>query len=314
MTNTPIHSYTKTVNGKLVTVRSYEQGRGEGEPTGPAIAAPVMPSVIHARAKPQMLAAKQGTYRFIKFPQAAFTRGQAPKGVFPAGRTILTTPVHGWVGFSALSDDFIALANAAEDWSNAVQDGIEHLQLVIGNNPGRSMYEILSRPDVQDALRSVGLQGAQAAIQAVDETWQENGGPVGSPYLDSIKRDLARNGLSFASRMEQALRSADRDQVQTIILKDRLRAAAAQATAETRAREEAALAAMQEAGVTHVRWVARLDKKTCSGCLALHGKVVGIGLEFDHNAGNLRTPVYYNLICPPRHPNCRCHLEAVEES
>lgn len=315
-----IKSYTKVINGRAVTVRSYAQHRGDRpggdeqpQSTAPKVVGPILPSIVHAHANPQMVVAPPGTYRFVRFPQGVYSHGRPPKGLVPANRSTLTTPTHGWLELSA-EEDFLALAaNAASEWSNAVRVGIDHILLVLKNNPKRTMDDVLNRPDIQDALRHIGLTGAQAAIRAIQETWDENGGPADSQYLASILSDMGRNGFTFAPRISEALRGGDRDQVEKVILKDRLRAAAAQAAAETRARAEAAMQAFEDAGVTHVRWRAHLDSKTCSGCLALNNTVVGLRQEFDHLAGGLSVPVYFNLISPPRHPNCRCWLEAVEE-
>ncbi|MFB5193064.1 phage portal protein [Alicyclobacillus fastidiosus] len=47
----------------------------------------------------------------------------------------------------------------------------------------------------------------------------------------------------------------------------------------------------QTNGIGYMKWVAKMDHKTCRGCRELHGRVVDP-----------------EVIKPPRHPNCRCQL------
>jgi hypothetical protein len=62
------------------------------------------------------------------------------------------------------------------------------------------------------------------------------------------------------------------------------------------------------------RW--RVTSRTpCGMCDALDGTTVGINAEFDHDAttdDRDTRPVWRNLQGPPRHPNCRCHIELVQ--
>ncbi len=61
------------------------------------------------------------------------------------------------------------------------------------------------------------------------------------------------------------------------------------------------------------RWVAA-SAQPCGMCRALHGSIVALDAEFDHNAASDDRdwrPVWRGLQGPPRHPDCRCQLELV---
>jgi SPP1 gp7 family putative phage head morphogenesis protein len=291
--------YSRHVNGRLITVRAHTQvDEAMSHMAG-----------IHKRPH-------------VSSPRGIFTHGLCPSGVHPAGRDTPHCPPAPYQRQTAAELHQVAMSNtvsellalsAADDWTTAINDGLEHVLLVLGNNPDRNIAEILMRPDVQEALQSAGMDGAQAAIHSISQVWVEEGAPVDSPFLHSILGDMERNGRTFAPRMTSAIQAGDRDKVEQIILRDRLRAAAAEATARTRAQAEAALAQMEQNGVTHVKWVATVDNRTCSACLALNGEIVAIRTQFDHLAGELTTPVYRDLIAPPRHPNCRCRLVPVSK-
>lgn len=291
--------YTRITNGRAVTVRAHTQ---------------VDEAMSHAA----------GIHHrpHLAVPRGSFLHGLAPSGAHPAQRDTPNCPPSIFQRVTAaqmhqvplaavqMASELLMLA-AAEDWTTAVHGALDFILTVMTNNTHTEMPEILSRPDVQGALHDAGQEGAQAAIQAISATWIQHGGEPDSSFLISLLGDMARNGNSFPQRMTDALLHEPHDRVEQIILKDRLRAAAAEAVAETRARAEAELKIMRSNGVTHVKWVAKVDDRTCSGCLALNGTVVPIGTQFPHDAGGLSTPVYHDLIAPPRHPNCRCRLVPV---
>lgn len=66
--------------------------------------------------------------------------------------------------------------------------------------------------------------------------------------------------------------------------------------------------------VPRKRWLAT-GPNPCPACLALHGTEIGLGEEFDAQAGaseSFRPPaVFFDLQGPPRHPSCRCSLNVV---
>lgn len=309
-----VKGYNRHVNGKLITVRAYEQSDG-GSSSFWSTEAAIMAGV-HDR--PPMVG-KPGI----------FTHGLVPIALFPSSRDLPFAPTQLWIrkdsnmqglGGIGLSDTYnldqalVSLSSIAETkWKAAVEEGLDHIKLVLINNPGRDITEILSRPDILDALKQAGLAGADSLTKTLTEIWIKNGGLSDSSYLDSVLQDVTKNGLSFAPRMTTALLTTERSEVEKVLLKDRVRALAAQSVIETRAKMEAKIRVYELVGVTHVKWLAnKVNNTPCSACLALHGSVVKIGDEFDATAGNLNTPVYFDLTCPPRHPNCKCTLSPIK--
>ena len=85
-----------------------------------------------------------------------------------------------------------------------------------------------------------------------------------------------------------------------------------------RAREYAARASYERAGVTQIEWVAGTE--ACEYCRPWDGKVVGIaesfakdGQELDGDQGGKRAASFGDINHPPQHPNCTCFLLPVTE-
>lgn len=202
----------------------------------------------------------------------------------------------------------LAAGDAGQLWLDAAQKGIEHVLLVVKNNPLKNLPEMLVRPDIQQALSYAGQMGAKAVEGAIVQKWADNGGPDGSAYLASLLADVLQNGNTFAGRMAAALATADHDQVRAVLERDRLRASAGESVAATKARTAAQLLDFAQRGVTQVRWKTR-SGNPCKACLALEaGPPITIGGQFDPLAGGLNLPVYHDLTGPPRHPGCECEL------
>ena len=307
---TTVHSYTRRVNGRQYTVHGYTQADGQTQ------------QVVDQH----KVAALPAVYQNPRLVQTArFTHGLVPHALFPLGSNVPDNPTQIWVRHASvydpkpmvaasalLSEHFIALSSslASEDWQSAIQVGLEHILLVMRNNPTKSMADILKRPDVQEALREAAEKGRIAVRHDVTRTWLDQNAPTASTYLSSLLDDIDSNAQTFPARVSKALTINNADAVKAIIYRDRLRASAAQAVAETRAKAEALLATQKKNGIQSVRWVSRLDASTCSYCKALHGDVVKIGQSFDAaKLGKLK--LYHDLTTPPAHVNCRCTLEVV---
>lgn len=219
------------------------------------------------------------------------------------------------------------------------------------NNPLVVTYLSLSlheaRNSVIDELRtayvSAGLLGTQisrrdfrvAGLEFPQFTWHGD-----SAYRDSVLRDIntmflqARNDIR--SSIAEAFNAVEPDQYRLPIervraLDSRLavhnavrrlsaRAQAAASVVVTRALAEAQLETYrtyqeQNPGqVLRKRWVA-LSAHPCPACRALHGVELDLDEEFDHTASTSQSfslpKVYFNLLCPPRHPRCKCKLVLV---
>lgn len=252
-----------------------------------------------------------------------FAWGLYAHAVFPAGRSLAVrkgtyrnVAVRGRVPLP----DLLVLS-AQSDWEDAVQEAFDHIELIIKNNPTKTMAAILVRPDVQQALDYAGNEGADAAVRAINDIWDSEGAPTNSPYLSQVINTLTTNGATFASRMTEALQNADSSKAMNILNKDRLRAAAAESVIRTRARNERAIEVMRKAGVTHLQWKARTypgtDKflpSVCSTCRAYHNQIINLGASFDLQILKEHgLKPYGSLICPPAHPNCQCRVVPVRK-
>ena len=290
-------SYARHMNGLLVDVRAFEQpDRGGGVPS-------TEEAVRHGYHDRPPVVGQPGV----------FTRGLIPIAKYPLDRDLPFADTKYWFWKNQPVQGLGGVGlSAVDEWSKSIEEGIDHLKLVVANNPGKPLVEMLSRPDVLDALRYAGIEGSKTLSDYLTKLWMDNGGLPDAPYLQSVLSDMQRNGLSFAPRMLDALKSAERSQLQTIISRDQIRAAAAESVIQTRAGMESRLRVYKKIGVTHVKWLTRhKDNIPCSACEALDGSIVSIGEEFDITAGNLNTPVYFDLTCPPRHPSCRCRITPV---
>jgi hypothetical protein len=236
--------------------------------------------------------------------RAAFRAVKKGGGVHHGGAGVSLSSAH-WT----ILRDLIILTNSTQQaWENAAADGINHVLLVLKNNPASSVENALQRPDVKEAIDNAGSEGAKAVMADLEAVWGANGGDPNSPYLAKLLQDAQANGNVFADRVTPALIANDHAAAKQIMMKERLRAGAAGDVAESKAKSEAALAEIAAKGGGQVRWRAHLDNKTCAFCLALDGQVTHIGSAFPAPVG--LTP-YLTLTGPPAHPNCRCYVEAV---
>lgn len=290
-------SYARHMNGLLVDVRAFAQpDRGGGTPS-------TEEAIRHGYHDRPPMMGKPGV----------FTHGLVPVAKYPLDRDLPFLDIKYWVWKNQPMQGLGGVGlSAVDEWSKSIEEGIDHLKLVVSNNPGKSLTEILGRPDVLDALKYAGLEGFKSLSEYLTNLWIDKGGLPDAPYLNSVIADAQRNGLSFAPRMLSALQAANRSQLQSIISRDQVRVAAAESVIKTRASMESRLRVYKKIGVTHVKWLTSHKNNTpCSACEALNGSIVPIGEEFDTSAGNLNTPVYFDLTCPPRHPNCHCRITPV---
>lgn len=264
--------------------------------------------------RPHLVSAMPGVY-LRQHRKGDFVAAQPKYGVHPAGRIVSPS------NKAALQLSALYLSAVGEAWTSAVREAVDHILLVIENNQDKDLAQILFRPDVQDALESAGEGGAKVVIREVERIWKESGAPDNSPYLSSVVGDAQRNGNTFADRMTTAMLQADKSKIENVLLRDRLRAASAQAVIETRSDNERRLHSMRLAGVSHIEWQARripgtneFEPDVCTTCRELDGQVVALGHAFDVGALiRNKLKLYGDLIVPPAHPNCKCKIVPSEK-
>lgn len=210
---------------------------------------------------------------------------------------------------TTLAPELLALAalgdTAKQAWTRAAKEGVGYLLLLKKNNPKVPLRSILARPDAKQALRAAGTQAATAVQRSILAGWLSNGGSADSVFLKRLLLDSKRNGQAFERLAASLLRSPDGSDLRGLVSGYALRQAAGVAVAISRAKGEQVLHAAGKG--REVEWRTTSDQP-CPECLALHGKRVTVGKEFPHRAGGRTLKVYVNLICPPRHPFCRCIL------
>lgn len=224
-------------------------------------------------------------------------------------------------------------------WRSLSEEVVEFLRLVLLNNPGRSIDELL-QPDVLQAVESLRSQldsykgATYLAWDRGTELGRESGvsqlAKLGLVYAvtdtespeDQILRriigTIEANELGLedtvAGDMEEASRSS--------VLPDKgLRAVErnsgyAVETALKKAYLQAQESVFEQASKelkAHIRkmWVARFGPGTCATCAALHGTIRELGEVFpdDAHLGSGKPPKPFGFLGgPPRHPNCRCRL------
>lgn len=215
-------------------------------------------------------------------------------------------------------------------WDAASEESLAFLNLILKNNPLKSPQQILARPDVQEALREPYETAAEKSEELLRKAWAESeadsvqmlkgefklwkegwkGHAADLGLLDSLVSDLHKNAQAMRTRYRTALISPQKDLKASLsgIAKDASRRAGYSLSvavwgAATSVRDSA----YARAGLNKM-WVSRMDEKTCTHCVRLHGKVVGPGEEFPKDTpGAAFLKVYGGkLLGPPRHPNCRC--------
>lgn len=262
---------------------------------------------------------------------------------------LATDPVTHLLSNANTSRDSLSAASqslenqAAQAWQDAGQKALTHILLVVTNNPGKTIEQILVRPDVQDALSlpfqdagvattdainsgwsagvTIGQQQASADLQALGIPDVANDPIDSSSYLTDVLSDVTANVEAAPQRLADALRSVKNGHVSeaiTNIVNDLSnRASLGVNVAVTRGATEAKLAkyakAAEASGQSVVLlWVTHFRPTTCATCASLHGKMVPLGDSFSHTSTfkGKSLKVYGTLDGPPRHPNCGCQVVA----
>lgn len=217
------------------------------------------------------------------------------------------------------------------------------LSLVVRNNPDGDVYDMLARPDVVH-LMEIGLEHAEELVRReLFRAW-----PSGtSPYRASLERDISRAYGEARAQLREAAVRAFREVPREEFIpgvhqpgeNPAMAAAVRRAHMVVRQASSAvhylgfrnemtvdvartrwlgeALLASADAGQLK-KWVCRKDAKdrpdsrVCEWCRRLDAMpAIPADQQFvsGEYAGSRRPPrIYYDLMCPPRHPRCRCRI------
>lgn len=231
-------------------------------------------------------------------------------------------------------------ASVRAAWDEAVSFAVHHITLVIGNNPGKTLEDILARPDIQEVLHAPFARGTSATTHAIQVAWDHGANlgeesamrelaqvgmhsPIGSyagdpglNVLEALLSDARGNGARARQRFLDAILNGRREEIarrlMPLVSDLRNRAYAGITVAETsafNAHKEALLdqAAREQGVVIRKMWITRFGPGTCAMCASLHGTVVGLAEDFPEGLSFGRVyPAWGPFKGPPRHPNCRC--------
>lgn len=245
-----------------------------------------------------------------------------------------------------------------------------HLLKVFRNNPKSDIGQLLSRPDVVQAINFVAVksaaktagtvQGASLAgfargsaearaqakllgLQVPPATnYQPSGylakvletvekistdtvpslnAAAGSGFVKGTGLKTPEESVNPAKDQAEARGKAASHEVTKATRKLANRASAAASVAANRGYNEgvmAELAAIQSANpgtVVKKLWRSTLSIDTCPMCAALHGTVLEVSSEFSHTQSFGKTsPVFGDLLTPPRHPGCNCVIALYVDS
>ncbi len=177
----------------------------------------------------------------------------------------------------------------------------------------------------------------QAGLEPPVFSWNEN-----TPYFTSILHDInvmfeqtredIRTSIAkaydavepdqFGLPVERVRAIDSRIAVNQAVRRLAARASASASVVSTRGRSEAKLESYlafqaQNPGLTLKKKWRTTSVTPCPACTALDGTVIELHKEFDHHATTTLSftlpRVYYDLLVPPRHPNCRCEIILIAE-
>jgi hypothetical protein len=227
-----------------------------------------------------------------------------------------------------------------QKWIDSVRELTDYLALLTKNNPGIETRTLLARADVQDAIHRTMQEAVDFTMEKANAAWAE-GQKLGirdgkklmniagldpedvtanlaHEYLASLQTDIERNADDVIRRVLDTFHSptdasTTADELGVIARDYGKRGRAGANVARTKGYNDA-LSAVYGDGRPMV-WITRFGANTCPTCAALHGTIVNNGTQFP-SAVSFGKPgaVYFDLLTPPRHPNCHCILIPFDNS
>lgn len=208
--------------------------------------------------------------------------------------------------------ELLALAanyDAGQAWKRALNDAVGHVLLVVQNNPGKPLSQILRRPDIKEALTYPFAQAGAETLAAVREAWYDAAGDLVLPEddLSEILTNVRSNTVTAPQRLRKAIAKGPKDQ-----LSDRLKKLSndlirrAEFAVEYSGKRAATLAQLEGQPETAMKtWRRNPESKSCKYCIALDGVTIPVGQLFHLDDFKSFQP----LVGPPLHPRCACELD-----
>lgn len=254
------------------------------------------------------------------------------------------SPIHALAQAKALRKILSAIGKqhhpaVIEAWHKANDEALNHLAIVIKNNPAKTMEQILKRPDVISALTAPYEAAAKTSEEILREAHdqavsavQKAVGTDAEPDPDLIKtlvKDLHSNAKAMRGRISQILMSYEKhpkDVKASLkgVTNDAVNRAGMSLTAavwmpvsqimhqvshQQQVLPKPKGKKSKKAKQPMLMWVAIIDDKTCTHCKALHGTTVKPNKPFKTSLNVYAAQAMEGgLVGPPAHPNCRCVL------
>lgn len=187
----------------------------------------------------------------------------------------------------------------------------------------RRLYEMAADPvtvgRIAPAIRNHAVHAARAGAEAAVPSGRSAAALPADPVVREVARSAGRNAASHLRAAEQLLRQAETPMQLAEVVAEAGQSVTTTELAAAYAVHHAANAAVRREAARYgaeVIWIAERD--ACVVCAALSGHVAnpGEGGGFDEFAtfGPHRPaapwPPGHPLLQPPRHPRCRCQLQA----
>lgn len=193
-------------------------------------------------------------------------------------------------------------------WESATQEAKEYIDLILHNNPRKSVDEVLKRKDISDMLADVYGSAAVESIAEITKAWEDK---VKNTEISTYDLDLVlRRTRKMARQAPEKLLAAYSTEApaQTIAaLKTELVSRAAKSH-EYISQVADQLKVLDGATGANKRWLSHDWPGRCKTCLDLHGQTIPVGELFSSPKG---PKIFGILLTPPRHPGCRCYIEIV---
>jgi hypothetical protein len=185
---------------------------------------------------------------------------------------------------------------------------IEHILLVVENNPKKPLKQILARPDVRQAMSDPFARAGAETLQAVREAWDGHAGGDRLPDHDLMKtlQTVRANTIAAPARIRHVVLNGHREsmdrRLRTLSGKMMRSAEMSVEFADNRAYTLKTLHGAPKGAMK--TWRSLNWENRCEHCEHLDGTTIPVNDIFQTSVAT-----YGPLIGPQLHPHCQCWLE-----